>query len=301
MNVLRWSLLFLMVLGLGACAFDKNSNTDNQREIKDNAELAEKFSRITGLYRGTIQTSAGTQQVELSFYPFYKRNGENSNGEDRYKPELRAHYRRLDKVTEDVILAVRYYEETSQLLMSNAESTSGTVLNVDARQSGEMIAGNVSRNNLPLGWLEVRLVTRDYRVPNPNEQEEKNQRRRELYKTITGVYSGVVKPSAREGAPFAISVRLYHVDEIISGVATTVLKAYYTPADDPGRTLALNMHADYQNDGETPTISLASSGAVGNNDKDYWVTINGTLTPGLIRGTFNNHRALIGEVTLKKQ
>lgn len=296
MTSLKWFFSLCLTLNLASCAFDKNANTDNRRELEDTATLLHKFSQVTGLYRGTITTSSGLQQVELSFYPYYRKVGQNTNGEDKYKPELRARYRRLDTVVDDVILSVRFYEETSQVLMSNAEEGGGLTLNAQTKLNAGALTGTISQNSVPLGHLEARLITREYATPNPNDQEEKNIRLRELYDSISGVYSGVVRPSPKEGAPFGITLELYHVDQMIGGVTKTVLKAYYNRTSDPERTRELNLDVDYKPDTNPPSISMVST-----TGGKYSITINGTLAQGVLQGVFKDQRALGGPVTLRKK
>jgi len=283
-----------MTLSLVACAFDKNSNNDNQKELDDNAALAQKFSRVTGLYRGTVSTSQGLQQVELNVTTFSEKLGENSNGEDKFKLELRARYRRLDTVVDDVILSARYYEETAQILFANADENTSPKINIDGRATGDAITGNVSQNTFPLGQLNVQLVSREYENNNPNDQDEKNKRLRKLYDTISGFYTGVVT-SPDEDA-FGINIKLYHTEEDINDVSTTVLKAYYNLNSDPDHSLELTMKVNYKPDTNPPSITMKStSGGV------YFVNIDGTLVKGVLKGTFKNQRGLDGRVTLTKK
>jgi hypothetical protein len=294
MKSLKHFFFGLVTLSLVACAFDKNSNNDNQKELDDNAQLAQKFSRVTGLYRGTVSTSQGLQQIELNVTPFSKKIGQNSNGEDKFKLELRARYRRLDTVVDDVILGARYYEETSQILFANADENTSPKINIEGRATGDEITGNVSQNTFPLGQLNVQLVSREYENNNPNEQDEKNNRLRKLYDTIKGDYTGVVK-SAEED-PFGINVKIFHNDEDIGGISTTVLKAKYNLNSDPDRSLELLMNGNYKPDTNPPSITLKSiSGGI------YTVTIKGTLVKGVLTGTFTNQRGVEGSVTLTKK
>ena len=146
---------------------------------------------------------------------------------------------------------------------------------------------------MPIGQLDVRLISREYASPNPNDQEEKNARLRELYDSISAVYTGVVKPSPKEGAPFGVTVELYHVDikNPTTGVVTTVLRAYYNRTSDPNRERELSMSVDYQPD--TKSISMASD-----SNSAYSGTLNGTIDKGIIRGVFKNQRNLGGPVVL---
>lgn len=296
MKSLKYILLTLITLFLAACAFDKNSNPDVQSELEDNAALESKFSRVTGVYHGTINTAVGLQQVELSFYPYYKKVGQNSKGEDKYKPELRARYRRIDTVVDDVILSVGYYEETSKLVMTNVAENAGTVLSLNGDLIGGVIHADVAQNNVPLGALKAELVSREYATPNPNDQAEKNDRLRKLYDTIKGTYIGKVKPAPREGAPFIISVRISYVDRTFVGAKdpVPVLEAYYTRADSNDRSKETKLVVNYKPDTNPPSISM-DEGQTGT------VSITGTISRGLITGIYSGYLGLEGEVILKKR
>lgn len=301
MKSLKWFCLTLTTLSLVACAFDKNSNTDNQRELEDNAALLEKFSRVTGLY-STVTTKSGVQQVEISFYPYFKKIGENTNGEDKYKPELRARYRRLDTVVADVIMSVRFYEETSQILMSNVDDKAGTILNVDARLIGDTITGNISQNSVPLGQLKVRLVTRQYSIPNPNDQAEFNARLRKHYDSITGTYEGVVKPAPRDGAAFAIRIKLRHIDRTIDDDQgpVPVLEASFYRLDNIDLGKEIVLRGDYQSDAKPlPRISMNYTNA--KDEKANTISIAGTISQGLITGIYKGYLGIEGEAILKKR
>ncbi|WP_413288590.1 hypothetical protein [Bdellovibrio sp. HCB337] len=293
MKALRYLFLTLMTLSLAACAFDKNSNTDVQRELEDNAALEAKFARVTGKYVGTINTGAEPQQVELSFYPYYKKIGQNSNGEDKYKPELRARYRLLNTVVQDVILSVGYYEQVNKLVMTTLNENAPTVISINGEIMGTSITADVAKNNVPFGTLNAELASRQYSAPSPNDGAEYNDRLRKLYDTIKGTYAGKVTPSPREGAPFEISVRLTYVDRQSPGSAALapVLEAYYRRVDDRDRSKEAKLVVTYIP--ETNQISM-DAGGTGE------VSIVGDIRQNVIRGTYSGFRGLEGGVYLKK-
>lgn len=293
MKTLKWFFFTLTALSLAACAFDKNSNTDTQRELEDNAALEAKFARVTGKYVGTINTGAEPQQVELSFYPYYKKNGQNSKGEDKYKPELRARYRLLNTVAPDVILSVGYYEEVNKLVMTTLNENAPTVISINGEMMGNSITGDVAKNNVPFGTLTAELTSRQYSAPSPNDEAEYNQRLRRLYDTIKGNYVGTVRPSPRDGAAFQISVRLGYVDRKSpnSNVLTPVLEAYYSVIGDRDHAREDQLAVTFIP--ETNEISMDAGAA-------RRVSISGTLRQGVIKGTYTGFRGLEGGVTLRK-
>lgn len=296
MTSLKWIVMAVTALNLAACAFDKNSDADTQRELENRAALMEKYSPLLGIYRGTIQTSSNTQIVELAFYTVEKKIGQTSSGEPKFLPALMARYRNLSNVVADVVMEATYLDQTSQILMSNADNSFG----LSAIFDGQNIRGSVTRNGGIWGTINVSLFSRESSAPNDaNDRAERNARLTKIYETVVGTYKGKVDfPANSSVSDFGITVTIV-INQIRDqdGYFVPALKADYTREGDPNRNLALAMDVDYKPDTVPPYISLVSSEA----KAEYSVTIVGTLSQGTINGTFTNKRAQSGSVRLVKQ
>lgn len=296
MTSLKWFLLIFTALHLTACAFDKNSNTDTQKELENRAALMEKYSPLLGVYRGTIQAGVSTQNVELSFYTVEKKIGQTANGEPKFLPALMTRYRNLSNVVEDVIMEATYLDQTSQILMSNNDNSFG----INAYFNGETISGNVTRNGGIWGTINVSLVSRESSAPNDaNDRAERNARLTKIYETVVGIYKGKVDfPANSSASDFGVTVTIV-IDQVKDkdGYYVPALKADYVRDDDPKRDLTLSMDVDYKPDTYPPYISLVST----DTRAQYSVTIAGTLSNGVIDGTFTNKRAQRGTVRLVKR
>ncbi len=295
MKSLKWLLTGFVALNLAACAFDKNSNSDTQKEVENRAALMEKYRPILGVYRGTIQAGASSQAVELSFYTVEKKIGQTANGEPKFLPALMARYRNLSNVVNDIVMESTYLDQTSQVLMSTSDNSFG----MSGILNGETITGNVTRNGGIWGTISVSLVSRESSAPNDaNDRAERNTRLTKIYETIVGTYKGKVDfPSDSSASDFNVTIAIV-IDQVkdIDGYYVPALKADYTRENDPARNLALAMDVDYKPDTVPPYISLVSNQA----RVEYSVTIAGTINNGVIDGTFTNKRAQRGTVRLVK-
>lgn len=296
MKSLKWLLTGFVALNLAACAFDKNSNTDTQKELENRAALMEKYSPILGVYRGTIQAGVSSQAVELSFYTVEKKIGQTANGEPKFLPALMVRYRNLSNVVDDVVMESTYLDQTSQVLMSTNDNSLG----VSGIFNGESINGNVTRNGGIWGTINVSLVSRESSAPNDaNDRAERNARLTKIYQAVVGTYKGKVAfPHNSSASDFNITVTIV-IDQVKDkdGYYVPALKADYTRENDPARNLALAMDVDYKPDTVPPYISLVSNEV----RAEYSVTIFGTLNNGVIDGTFTNKRAQRGTVRLVKR
>jgi hypothetical protein len=293
MKSLKWFLTGFVALNLAACAFDKNSNTDTQKELENRAALMEKYSPILGVYRGTIQAGVSAQAVELAFYTVEKKIGQTANGEPKFLPALMVRYRNLSNVVDDVNMESTYLDQTSQVLMSTGDNSFG----ISGFFNGETITGNVTRNGGVWGAINVSLVSRESSAPNDtNDRAERNARLTKIYQTIVGTYKGKVEfPSNSSASNFNVTITIV-IDQVKDrdGFYIPALKADYTRENDPARNLALALDVDYKPDTVPPYISLVSSEA----RAEYSVTIAGTITGNVINGTFTNKRAQRGTVRL---
>lgn len=295
MKSLNWLLTPFMALLFSACAFDKNTNTDLQREIENRNLLMQKYNRVTGVYRGTVVAGVSTQTVELSFYTVDVKIGQTANGEPKFLPALMTRYRVLNTVEADVIMEATYLEETSQIFMANQGNTFG----ISGYFDGERITGDVIRNGGKWGTLNVTLVSRQSSAPNDaNDRAERNERYTRIYEAIVGIYKGTVIFDQTVAQPFNITVTIT-IDQVKDkdGFYMPALKADYTPDGDPNRNLALSMDVDYIPNTEPPEIRLVSN----QEKEEYSVTIAGTIHNGVITGTFTNKRAQRGKVVLRRQ
>ncbi len=295
MKSLKWCLITFATLTLAACAFDKNSNTDTQSEIENRNTLNEKYSHVIGVYRGTVSSGSGVQNVELSFYTVDVKVGETSSGQPKFQPALMTRYRLLDNVVDDIVMVATYLpENTGQIFMSNKDNTFG----ISGTLRGETITGNVTRNGGQWGTLNVSLISRESSTPNDaNDRAERNDRLMKIYEPIVGQYLGNVVPPVKQGQAFAIEVNIT-IDQVKDkdGFYAPALKADYKPAGQNDRNLALSLDVDYKPDANPPYMSLVSQAK-----NDYSVTMAGTISNGVFHGIFTNKFAIQATVTLKKQ
>lgn len=295
MKSLKWLLTGFVALNLAACAFDKNSNTDTQKELENRAALMEKYGPILGVYRGTIQAGVSSIAVELSFYTVEKKIGQTANGEPKFLPALMVRYRNLSNVEADMVMEATYLDQTSQVLMS----TNDNALGVGGVFNGQSITGSVTRNGGIWGSINVSLVSRESSAPNDaNDRAERNARLTKIYETVVGTYKGKVDfPSNSSASDFNVIITIV-IDQVKDkdGYYVPALKADYTRENDPARLGALAMDVDYKPDTVPPYISLVSNEV----RAEYSVTISGTINNGVIDGTFTNKRAQRGTVRLVK-
>ncbi|OFZ20461.1 MAG: hypothetical protein A2X94_10620 [Bdellovibrionales bacterium GWB1_55_8] len=134
----RWSSLFLLVVMSGAisCAPPLSGSANKQRELEDRKELLEVYREFAGTYAGVIEEMPDRSDpfgIEMKVFIAEEHNGLNEDGEARFRPALRARYRRTDFPKDGIgerTLIVRYYRETGELAASTSPTSpsAGSVL-----------------------------------------------------------------------------------------------------------------------------------------------------------------------------
>jgi len=302
MKALKFFFLSLAVLNFTACAFDKNTNTDKTAAQRDHDLLVQSYEQVTGLYRGTVTTPDGAQSIDLSIYWVDVPNGSNSDGSTRYTAKLRARYRRTDIVTTDAIMEATYSPEKTppEIAMTNFTGEPSVDVNNYSILSyvyGDTIQGTVKTGAGPLGQLNVKLVTKDYNVPEQGDTNEQNDRLVQLYQPLVGNYVGTVSPPASVAASFGVNLSLsisWQKDPTdqtgkrqIPALSGVFQRTYDSSGDYP------TLQVDYVADTTPPTLNMVADGSTRGSTNFEKVVIHATIQNGVIQGTFqgNDRRA----------
>lgn len=114
------SMIALMTFVETACG-PAPSHSNKQREIEDREALATLYQSVSGTYLGRVENrpdGSDPFEIEVKIFVVEEQNGVNEEGEAKFRPALRARYRRLDIVSDgsfERTLIVRYYRETGEL------------------------------------------------------------------------------------------------------------------------------------------------------------------------------------------
>lgn len=158
-------LFFSFCIFLTACGTNSTQNSAAQ-EIDDRSQLLSSYRAVAGVYRGLLSPEADGQPsygIELKIFIVEEANGTNEAGEARFRPTLRAFYRQLNDSTEIAsrALVVRYYRESSEIVMGSASGNSGlpadavAFLSITGKFLGERLVGEVSNHRGRLGIIEL--------------------------------------------------------------------------------------------------------------------------------------------------
>ena len=289
------ALLFILVTAV-SCSFDVNSSVDDKREANDNAYLNEKFSRITGLYQGTVSASDGDQKADLTLYVISVPNGKNSRGEAIFKPELRAYYRRTDTITTDLILEARYFDSQVPAILSisnfSGQVSTPQTISATFTVEGATLKGTVSTGAGLLGPASFVLTDRNASGPAQNDIDDENARREALFAPVLGSYYGTVLPdNQKETPPFGVSMRLF-VDKRkdANDNYLSILRGRLHRDDTIGDGSDLFMDIDFSPDKNPPKITLSVTGWVKDKPSAFpnYIFV-GTIKDGTISTIFTGN------------
>lgn len=131
----RFLISGFVAVNLVSCAPPLSNSPNKQRELEDRQELISAYSEIAGTYRGLVENrpdGSDPFEIEVKLFLVEEQNGLNEDGEAKFRPALRARYRRLDFPMDGIgerTLIVRYYRETGELAAStSAGAAAGSVM-----------------------------------------------------------------------------------------------------------------------------------------------------------------------------
>ena len=168
---LKIRILFLAIcMNLFACGSPEDNLTDN-KELEHRNALRQIYGKVTGLYRGQVNSEQdGTIPAEIKIYIIEVADGVNSNGEVRFRPELKGYFQRLDIDSGNIppiSLIVRFYRETNEVIMKNSEqqgSGSGGPLpdsrfiSISSQYSDGKINGTINYQKNKSGTIQIERV-----------------------------------------------------------------------------------------------------------------------------------------------
>jgi hypothetical protein len=172
---------------------------------------------------------------------------------------------------------------------------------ITARLTGDHLDGSVVKNGGTLGALHMRRIDNDASAPPEGDVEERNQRLRQLYAPLIGLYHGKAVFMGRGAETINFSMTIYIVDQpTADGYTIPILVSYYKRDNDPTGEVALTLDCKYSTDTNPPTINMESRPFPGP-PNNYKITITGQVHGNTITGSFTNvHFGLTGDMTLTK-
>lgn len=310
MNIFKFTVLTL-ALGLSACSYspDKNGSSNQTKKMAEqNAQTAAVFNRISGTYSGTLSTSTGPEQVQITLSTLAVSEGiKNPDGSDRIRVTLSAAYLRITPVERPLVnFAISFTPETGELTLINqddkAKKDLDEVNTVFASILGDKLTGVVRSATHELGLLSLQKVSNGSSTTPTGAQEEYNDRLRKQYSELAGTYLGCVIPA--EGGSLT---KPY--------TAKMLLSVYEDNTDpkNPVPTLAGNFHRDtdktdgtdtaltatYRPDLTPATLTILGKPYISNNG--YISTFTGNYLNGDYSGTFtSNKKGLEGMIYMHK-
>ncbi len=210
----KWNLrnrdsLFLalgLLLVVSSCSFKPESPTEPgvsiKTEIQDREKLQSAFSKVEGLYKGTIETPSGVSvPVEVGFFQVLESVGKSPRGDTKMMPVLKARFRRLDMASRYSVSAAAYVQETSELTTSlfenggpnsSASSSGLDLFSTQGTLSNGVYTAKVTTSSGFLGTLKVSFTSPHVDANPAGESNEYNQFLREQLEKIAGTYRGTI-------------------------------------------------------------------------------------------------------------
>jgi len=334
MKISRMMLGLTLSTSMIACSgaapsMGSSANQETRRYQDDRTKLENKFVGVVGTYDGSmkiyqrVKDGSDTSQydvvdipLQIGIYTEEVSTGKDSQGEAKVLPTLKMRYRQMDTVRSDIILDVRYVEETGEIHASSAvsgnggaggnsnTSTSGTTIN--AVLSGANLTGEVIRAAGKLGTFSLNLSSREVISSSSEADRDFFDRTLNLYKNISGVYTGTVTPPEGSTAkPFPIKIVLSAVQISEDGNLRAALKANYTRPDfiaDPTISERF-MDVYYRLDTTPAQLIMSSKGGTPQIPDAYFMTITGELdeTNHRYEGDLVDRRGFVGHVVLTRE
>lgn len=291
MKYLNLILPFLLV-GCGFGAFNKESNEAALKDRQEIEELNRKYSPLVGTYRGTLIDGGNTYEIQIGLFTLQEERGNNPDGETNTRPVLKAAYKRLQPISETVVMSARFIAETGELILVNNKAKPDDVHTIEGALIGQRIIGTAKSLTGIIGELDLSLSARQVERPGQSEKDEFNEKLRLEYNRIAGTYLGIVQPNPQMARPFRVTVKLFIV-ETVEG--TPELKAYYNPANADGigeQVLVVN----YSPELNPPKIKMTSA-----QSNTASISINAIIKDQIIEGNMILARGIDAKIKIQKQ
>lgn len=297
------SIFFVFSLGLtfAGCGGGADEDDGTQAEVKrQNEKLKSDFSKVVGLYKGTLNTAEKNRDlldVELVVYWVMTQEGVDENGKVKERVTLLTQFRLPNVVGEldDHLMRVNYDINSGEVSMTadldlmrdlNACSVGrrdpqlsilGTMLK-DEMKGKLRLAGGV------LGTLNLQRVNRNVDTVILDQYDRLWQ----AYEPIVGEYLGQYTPSDKTKKGFPFQLNLILTGETTgsgnSFVVCPTLKGQYTRPDVGGNIGIMSLNVEYFPWTSRIVIKSTGEGPGLPGSKD--LSIIGTWNEGLISGTF---------------
>ncbi len=155
--------VLVILTTLNSCGEKSEADSNTAQEIEDRKVLAQNFEDILGVYTGVVSNNKDGEDpfpVEITIYSVDVENGTNADGELKFIPVAKAHYRRTDIIDKaaEYVLSIRYYKETTAISMASKADPSARVqgagfLSIAGYLKGGVLTGSIKNNNGPLGEI----------------------------------------------------------------------------------------------------------------------------------------------------
>ena len=292
--MLKKIILLAAVLGLSACAFDKDESKVNAKEAADRAKIESIYKPIEGVYRGTLTTDTVKQPVELRLFILEVQSGQNANGEDRYLKVLRANLKQTNSTDPSSNFKARYIQETGELILSNSSTSfmDNEAHTINAKVIGEKIVGDAVTIAGQVGQIELSLTSKSSNRPDNSDGEFKERLRRQ-YQAIVGTYVG---ENILEGkATFTGTLTLSIVEKEIG----PYLVGQFKRNDDPLNDMMMILTSTYEP--QYSPARLTMTGKLSHTNINYEANFQGVFIDGNYHGSWRSStRGFQGDFILKK-
>lgn len=288
MKILSSGILIASLL-IQACSLP----TEEARSLeeKDREYLRKSFTSVEGDYAGVLTGfDRQSTRIGITLYTLEMADGVNNNGEQRFRPVLKARYRNFDFINEtsDTILDASYFPESGDLVLSDSQT-----LSITGRLIGGVITGSLSRQDGKVGSLEATRTGSTAGVPTLDPVAD--------YDRLVGTYQGTL--SSVSGVSIPIEIGIYSLeassgfDESGKMRLTKVLKARYRNSRELDETGDVIMDVAYSRDSRRLVLTTLSS--LPNGVTEVF-SISGIWKDDLISGNLTRQDGVVGEIKATK-
>ncbi|QDK36937.1 hypothetical protein [Bdellovibrio sp. NC01] len=302
-------ILAVVMLGLGACAYDKDKSgsTSQARQVEeDNKQVEGNFQPIVGYYLGSLKRASGVDTIAINLFTLAYKDGTNPDGTDRIRYKLSASYSKKNPAGKPLVdFSISYIPETGDLKLVNTKASDNIdeVNTIKARVMNGRIIGQVFSSTRKIGTIDLALSADESANPDNGAQEEYNDLLRKQYADLAGNYVGCVTPAADGSATeaYTVTMTISMYEDAGSDPTTTLprLAGMFHRNYDKLGGLDTSLSATYRPDLTPATLNIVGKPKITNNG--YVSTFNGYYSNGDFAGTFTStNKGLEGNIFFKK-
>lgn len=184
-------------------------------EVDERRRLYRMFKTVAGIYSGPVQNEEGQVLIKEAEIQILIREavvGTDANGKPRYRPILRATYRRPDDLREED-LSVKYFPKAQELVLISAKAEGAfDFYSMYGQVENKQLKLEIWRDDGYFGVYTGQRIKRDDNGDGSRVDKER-QRLIKIFEKIQGTFRGFEVEPGRGGERFPVRLEVYIFEE----------------------------------------------------------------------------------------